>query len=376
MIRVLQLLTSTALGGGPRQVVHLVRHLPAGEFQVSAAGPPDARFAADLRAVGVELAEVAVDSLRAFPVTLRRAARLVRDTRADVVHTHGKGAGLYGRLAARLAGVPSVHTFHGIHYESYSPAGQSVYLALERTLARVTHTVINVSATQDAEAQHLGLARPGRSAVVVNGIDVAELDARPARQIASLRRHPDDPVVGCVARFDPIKNHETLVSALALVSRRHPTAVLLLIGEGPEKARIDRLAGDLNVRVVSPGSIGWEANVYANCDLYATASSKEGLPLAPLEAMASRLAVVASDVPGHRDVVEHGRTGLLAAPDAPALAAAIESLLDDPERRRRMGHAGRERVLREFTVQTMAAKTADVYRVAAWAGRATTEFTT
>jgi len=372
VIRVLQLLTSTALGGGPRQVLHLVRHLPASEFRVSAAGPRDARFATELRAMRVELAEVALDALGTFPLMLRRLTRLIRETRVDVVHTHGKGAGLYGRVAARLTGVPSVHTFHGIHYESYSRAGRLVYLALERALARSTHTVINVSTTQDAEARRLGVARPGHSVVVVNGIDVAELDARPALERAALALKADDQVLGCVARFDPVKQHEALVRALPLVAKQHPKAVLLLVGEGPEKERVDRLAAELDVRVVSPGAIGWEANVYSSCDLYVSASSKEGLPLAPLEAMASGLAVVATNVPGHRDVVDRD-TGLLVPPDAgaPGLAAAIASLLGDPERRRRMGQAGRARVLKEFTLQSMIEKTAAVYRTAAASGKVT-----
>ena len=365
MIRVLQLLTTTALGGGPRQVFQLVRHLPADEFAVSVAGPRDERFAADLRALRVELTDVAVDTLWAFPLTLRRVTRLVRETRADVVHTHGKGAGLYGRLAAKLAGVPSVHTFHGIHYESYSRAGRSAYLALERWLAGLTHTVINVSKTQETEALRLGVARAGRSAVVVNGIDVDELDARPAGARAALGLRVEEQVLGCVARFDPVKRHEALVRALAIVAKRYPNATLFLAGEGPEKARIERLAGRLKVRVVSPGAVGWEQNPYVSCDLYVSASAKEGLPLAPLEAMASGLAVIATNVPGHQDVVDHGTTGLLVpADDDAGLADAIESLLDDTERRRRMGRAGRARVLKEFTLQSMVAKTAEVYRAA------------
>jgi starch synthase len=100
-------------------------------------------------------------------------------------------------------------------------------------------------------------------------------------------------------------------------------------------------------------------------DLYVTASAKEGLPLAPLEAMASRLPVIASDVPGHREVVGHGETGLLVAPeDDKALAEAIESLLDDGERRAGMGRAGRERVLRDFAIGPMVEKTAAIYRAA------------
>jgi glycosyltransferase involved in cell wall biosynthesis len=372
VIRVLQLLTATALGGGPRQVFHLVRHLPNEEFETSVAGPWDERFAADLRTLGVELAEVAVDTLHAFPLTLRRIVRLIRDSHADVVHTHGKGAGLYGRLGARLAGVPSVHTFHGIHYENYSRVGQNAYLALERWLAGLTHTVINVSETQEAEALRLGAARPGHSAVVVNGIDVDELNARPASTRAQLALNDDDQVIGCVARFDPVKNHGALVDALAIVRERHPKVVLLLVGEGPEKARIEQRAAERKVRVVfTPGAIAWETNPYSSCDLYATSSSKEGLPLAPLEAMASERAVVATDVPGHQDVVDQTTGVLVPREDDAALANAIESLLDDPGRRRRMGQAGRQRVLNKFTVRTMVEETAAVYRAAAASRRAT-----
>ena len=190
---------------------------------------------------------------------------------------------------------------------------------------------------------------------------------RPRRQDAQAFAGPGGLLGGCVARFDPIKKHEVLVDALAIVAKRRPNVVLLLAGEGPEKARIERRSAELKVRVVVPdGEIAWTTNLYSSCDLYVTASSKEGLPLAPLEAMASERAVIATDVPGHRDVVARD-TGLLVSPEegAPALAAAIESLLDDPERRRRMGRAGRERVLRDFTVQSMVAKTAEVYRAAA-----------
>jgi glycosyltransferase involved in cell wall biosynthesis len=367
VIRVLQLLTGTALGGGPRQVRHLVRHLPAEEFEVRIAGPWDRQFAEELQALRVQLVAIDVDTVRKLPLTLRRVLRLIRSMRADVVHTHGKGAGLYGRLAARLAGVPAVHTFHGIHYESYSRAGRHAYLALERWLAGLTHTVINVSEEQDREAIRLGVARPGRSRVVVNGIDVDELSARAPGERAALGLREDTQVIGCVARFDPVKRHEVLVEALALIAPRRPKVSLLLAGDGPEKARIEERAAAIPGNpVVTRGPTGWGTNLFASCDLYVTTSSKEGLPMAPLEAMAWGLAVIATDVPGHKDVVVHGTTGLLVPPDdPPALAAAIESLLDDPARRQRMGEAGRARVLRNFTVAPMVAATADVYRAAA-----------
>jgi glycosyltransferase involved in cell wall biosynthesis len=201
---------------------------------------------------------------------------------------------------------------------------------------------------------------------VVNGIDIEELAARPASGKAALGLNADDQVLGCVARFDPVKRHEVLLEALGRVVKRRPNVVLLLAGEGPEQARIHRHADRLKIRVVNPGAIAWQTNPYSSCDLYVTASSKEGLPLAPLEAMASGLAVIATKVPGHQDVVIDGTTGLLVPPgDDAAMSVAIESLLADPGLRRRMGQAGRERVRKAFTMQSMVAKTAEVYRAAA-----------
>jgi glycosyltransferase involved in cell wall biosynthesis len=100
-------------------------------------------------------------------------------------------------------------------------------------------------------------------------------------------------------------------------------------------------------------------------------SLKEGLPLAPLEAMGASLAIVATDVPGHRDVVVPGETGLLVpAEDSRALADAIAGLVADPARRRKMGESGRERVLEHFAVRTMVDQTVEVYRRALGSTRA------
>ncbi len=367
MIRVLELLTTTALGGGPRQVYNLVRHLPRDEFEVSVAGPRDGAFFERFHDLGLTVVEIGTNRIdpRALPATLR----LVRRHGIAVIHTHGKGAGLFGRLAARWAGVSAVHTFHGIHYEGYSPRLRTAYLGLERRLSRWTHTIINVSATDAAEAQALRLVAPRQGVTVLNGVDLDEQDRVVAAAPVPRERlglPPDVFVLGSVARFDPVKRLDALVGALRTLGR--PRVSLLLVGGGPEGARLRRLvaAARLNDRVSFAGWLGDSARVYPAVDLYVAASLKEGLPFALLEAMGVGLAVVATDVPGHRDVVVHGETGLLVPlADERALAAAIGSLMDDPERRRRMGQAGRERVRREFGIRPMIDKTAAVYRAAA-----------
>ncbi len=364
-IRVLHLLVTTSPGGGPKHVFDLVRHLAADEVDVVVAAPRDGIFFDRFRELGVTMVELPLSRLGVRHLPL--AVRLIRKYGVDIVHTHGKGPGLYGRLAARWLGVPAVHTFHGIHYGSYSRVGQRLYLCLERRLSLMSHAIINVSASQEAEGLALRLFAPEQSVVVVNGIDVEEMD-RIARQ-SSVRRETlglgaDDFVIGCVSRWDPVKRFEILLDAVRRLARDVPRLVLLLVGGGGEEARIRRIVADTGLldRVVFTGFLGNPVRVYGLLDLYVATSLKEGLPLAPLEAMGTSLPIVATDVPGHRDVVLSGETGLLVPPeDSGALAFAIGALAADPARRRKMGEAGRQRVLEHFAISSMVQKTADVY---------------
>ena len=365
-IRVLHLLVTTSPGGGPRHVYDLVRNLPRDEFEVVVAAPRDGVFFDRFRDLGVGPVELPLSRLgvRHLPLTMR----LMRKNRIDVVHTHGKGPGLYGRLAARALGVPAIHTFHGIHYGSYSRLGQRLYLVLERGLCGITHTVINVSASQEAEGLALRLFRPDQAMVVVNGIDIDGMDQ--ALRQSSVRRETlgltaDDFVIGCVSRWDPVKRFEILLRAVERLTSRVPRLALLLVGGGGEEGRIRRLVAEsgLQSRVIFTGFMGSPARVYGLLDLYVATSLKEGLPLAPLEAMVARVPIVATDVPGHRDVVVGNETGLLVPPeDSEGLADAIAALVADPVRRRRMGEAGRQRVLDHFSLGGMVSRTAAAYR--------------
>jgi glycosyltransferase involved in cell wall biosynthesis len=365
-IRVLHLLVTTSPGGGPKHVYDLVRCLPRDEFQVVVAGPRDGVFFDRFRELGVTMVELPLSRLGARHLPL--ATRLVREHRIHIVHSHGKGPGLYGRLAARRMGIPAIHTFHGIHYGGYSWLGQRLYLALERWLSRLTRTIINVSRSQEAEGLALGLFRREQSVVVFNGIDVDEMDR--ALQRAPIRREmlgltAGHLVLGCVSRWDPVKRLEILLQAVRRLASRIPDVALLLVGGGGEEARIRRLVATtgLQERVIFTGFLGNPARAYGMLDLYVAASLKEGLPLALLEAMAASRAIVATDVSGHRDVVVHGETGLLAPPeDSAALAEAIATLAADPDRRRLMGEGGRQRVLDHFAIQSMVDQTAAVYR--------------
>jgi glycosyltransferase involved in cell wall biosynthesis len=368
-LRILELLPTSSPGGGPKHVWDLVRHLPKDEFEPVIAAPRDGLLFDRFRDLGLRVVEFPPRRLGGRHFLL--ATRLIWELGIDIVHTHGKGPGLFGRLAARWSRVPAIHTFHGVHYSAYSPLGQRIYLALERGLSRSTHTIINVSASQHAEALGLRLFRPEQGVVIVNGVDLDEMERRTVQ--STIRRETlglttDDIVIGNISRFDPVKQIELLVDTVQLLKPRLPHLILVLVGGGQEEQRIRRLVFErgLQQSVIFTGSLPNTLDMYPVFDLYIAASRKEGLPLSLVEAMAAGLPVVATDVPGHRDVVVHGQTGMLVPPgDTTALATAIASLVSDPARCKAMGETGRSRAHKEFAVRSMVEATAHVYRQAA-----------
>ena len=361
-IPILQVLVSTRAGGGPQHVLAVARGLLARGWRSIVAGPADGPLVGGFRAAGVELVTLRTDRLD--PLTLLRLVRLIRRRAIRLVHSHGKGAGIHARLAARLAGVPAVHTLHGIHYERYSAPVRAAYLALERRLSSLTRVVVNVSRAQEREGLALGLFARSQSRVVLNGVDVARLTAAALERgeaRTALGLDATTPVVGCAARFDEVKRLDLLVRATAALAG----FTLVLIGDGPEARRLRALATELGVtaRVCFAGEVPEAARLFPAFDVFATAARKEGLPLAVVEAMALGLAVVASDIPAHREVLGHPSDGL-ATGTAEALGARLKAVLADAGLRARLGAENRTRARSELDVRDMLAGLEAVYREA------------
>jgi len=358
---ILQVLVSTQPGGGPQHVLALAAGLRARGWRFIVAGPRDGVLFERFVPVAESVVETRTDRLN--PATVLKLVRLIRRHGVGLVHSHGKGAGLHARLAARITGVPAVHTLHGLHYEQYGALGRATYLGLERRLAGWTRVIVNVSRAQQEEGLALGLFRPGQSRVVVNGVDSARLAARQLDRWdarATLGLDQSVLVVGCVARFDPVKQLEILVRAMALA---RPAATLALVGRGPEEAGLRALAAELGLgaRAVFPGEVEEAARCMAAFDVYAAPSRKEGLPLGVLEAMALGLPVVASDIAAHREVLGPV-SGPLVAATPEAFAARLGSLLSDAEQRTLLGAQNRTRARSEFDVRSMLDALEGVYR--------------
>jgi glycosyltransferase involved in cell wall biosynthesis len=363
-VAIAQVLVSTRPGGGPHHVLAVAQGLRARGWRPIVAGPADGPMFERFRAAGVQTVALGADRLS--PLTLLGLVRLIRRHGVRLVHSHGKGAGLYGRLAARLAGVPAVHTLHGLHYERYARPVRAAYLALERRLSACTHVVVNVSRAQETEGLALGLFRSGQSRVIRNGVDVAGLGARALdRWDARVALGLDQAalVIGSAARFDEVKQLDLLLRALAAIPR--PSFGVALIGHGPEEPRLRRLTRELGLeqRVTFAGEIPEAAALFPAFDVFATPSRKEGLPLAVLEAMAVGLPVVASDIPAHREVLGEASGGLADA-TAEAFAARLTAVLCETDLRARLGAENRTRARSEFDAHDMQDALEGVYREA------------
>jgi glycosyltransferase involved in cell wall biosynthesis len=345
--RVLVLITLPEIGGAQTYVASLLPGL-AQEFDVAVAAHGTGWLAeraaeAGVRYVSLQHVRRPIDPLE----DLRGLAELVRllvRLRPDVVHANSSKAGILGRIAATLTGVPvRIFTVHGWAFRAYEPPLSTGYLWADRAMRRITTRTICVAQTELASGIEARTCDPARSVVIPNAV---ALDR-------GQRRHPerlDGPAtVLAVGRFRAPKDFLTLVRAAALVPAG--TVRVLVAGDGPDRpqleAEIDRLGLAGTIELL--GERGDVPELLAAADVFVLPSRSEGMPLSVLEAMAAGLPVVASRVGGVPELVRDGVTGTLVAPaDPEALAAALSALAADAGARARFGAAGRARAEAEF----------------------------
>jgi glycosyltransferase involved in cell wall biosynthesis len=299
--------------------------------------------------------------------------RLFQRLKPDIVHTHNPKPGVYGRVAARAAGVRGVvNTVHGLYASPEDPiARKAVVYALERAASLCSGAEL-VQNPEDLQVlTRLGV--PSRKLVLLgNGIDLQRFRPEAKEDIrrearADLGVDGDAVVVGTVGRLVWGKGFRELFLAAESLRDTHPEVVFVVVG-GSDPGKADAISpGELadagrRGRIVFAGERDDMEDVYRAFDLFALPSYREGFPRSAMEAAASGLPVIATDIRGCRQVVSPGETGLLVPlHDPAALAAAMEQLVVDPALRLRMGTAGRRKAETEFDDQAVVAKTMDAY---------------
>ena len=291
-----------------------------------------------------------------------RLARLFRRERVGVVHTHGLDPMLYAGWAARLAGIPGrVHTQHATMLEAADWRRRLKF----RVAARAFHKIVAVSArTHDIVLAHHHAA--AQVVTIANGVDERRFAAAvPHQALPVVPGERRDLVIGTVARLAPEKALDRLLDVFAIVRQTRPRVRLIIVGDGPERGRLEALVDRLGIRP-AVSFLGHQDNVeriLQQFDVFVLSSLTEGIPLALLEAMAAGIPVVATAVGGVPEVVGHAESGLLVSPEDPrSLLHAIVDLLDHPEKRASLGTKAAARIRDKFSLSRMAADYRKLYR--------------
>lgn len=287
--------------------------------------------------------------------------RILREERPDVIHTHTPKPGIYGRIIGRLAGVPAVlNTVHGLYATPDDPpVKRAIVYALEAVAARFSDTELIQSAEDFTLLTDRRITRPERTVLLGNGVDLERFAPVPPAERKAVRRaldiSDDRVVVGMVGRLVAEKGYNELFEAAEQLDDR---CLVVVIGpHEPEKG--DALDSAAVARAEQNGVrfLGMRSDVdalYGAMDIFVLPSYREGFPRAAMEAAASGIPIVATDIRGCREVVAHGENGLLVpVRDGDALAAAITRLSDDADLRTSMGEAGRAKAEREFDERTI-----------------------
>jgi glycosyltransferase involved in cell wall biosynthesis len=386
MTRVLRIITRLNIGGPSIQAIALTERLADRGVETRllhgrlGPGEGDMRYLLTTPAAARQL-----PALRREIAPLHDAIALVqvldtlRDFRPQIIHTHMAKAGTIGRVAAsiynRTAGrdarVCVVHTYHGHVLEGYfSPARTRAFLGVERLLARASDRLIAISPRIEQElVADYRIGRPDQYRVIPLGFDLQRMtaigDAERRAARAALALTPDAHVIFTAGRLTAIKRHDLFLDTARLIAERDAHAVFLVAGDGELRSALEHQAraGGIADRV---RFLGWRRDLdtlYAASDVFLLTSRNEGTPVALIESLAAAVPGVSTDVGGVRDVIDSDRVGLVAPfGDARALADHVSALLSDPERRRRMGEAGRRLISVRYGLDRLMDEVERLYR--------------
>jgi glycosyltransferase involved in cell wall biosynthesis len=369
-VKVLRVIARLNMGGPALHVAYLAAGLRERGYDTTlvagtlARGEDSMAFVAE--ELGVRVERVPELGREIAPLRDLRAAgelaALIRRERPQILHTHTAKAGAVGRVAALLAGDARppivVHTFHGHVLRGYfDPVRTQGFRLLERWLATTTTKLIAVSPQVRDDLVALGVAPAEKFVVIRLGIELerrVETDDGARAETRRLLGVPDDAfVVGWIGRMTGVKNTDAVLEAFRRLQDDGVDAYLCMVGDGPDRDKVERRAHELGV-VRRCLFLGYQEDVapfYAAFDTMILPSVNEGTPVSAMEALAAGRPVVATRVGGIPDVVEDGEDGYLADPGHTVqLAEQLARLARDPELRARMGAHGRARVVDRYAV--------------------------
>jgi len=364
-VKVAHIITQLELGGAQLNTLYTVSHLDPKRFQPILIAGEGGILDPQARAWGGTLYYVKNLSRPIHPLRDFRAFmelhRILRKEKPHIIHTHSSKAGILGRWAAWLAGVPvRIHTYHGFGFHPLQNRFHCTLLMTAEWLTSwITTRVIFVSQANQETAGRLFFRIGGKSSLIRSGIPLQHYPARlesPEKKRLSLGIGPNRHLITSIGNLKPQKNPKDFILLAKMVYEKVPEARFFFIGDGESRGEAEDmvLRYGLHEKCFFPGWRQDVAEILTASDLFVLTSLWEGLPRSLVEAMATGLPVAAYSVDGIRDVVRNGINGYLAYPrDVGGLAEKVIQLLRDPPLRLRMGEAAKKSVGQEFDIDHM-----------------------
>jgi len=357
--KIVHVIHSGAIGGGPRVLLDIATHTSYDHVVVA---PDDGPLLAMAAEVGLETRQLRHSGKYSFVESVPFLRRLAAG--AHILHLHGQFAGAYGAPAAWGPPCRVVYTAHFPSFVTDSNwHNRTRNWMAEVAACRFSDSVIACCNTMRHEYVVRRLLPAGKIRTVYNGVraNVGEVMNRDLRSEYGIPETA--PVILGIGRFTDQKGFDTLASSVASVVSEHPGVVLVLVGDGPQRRRLERLVHDLGSadHVRFTGFARDPDSYYQLASVVVVPSRYDIFPLVPLEAMMHAKPVVASNLPVLSEAIQDGVTGMLVPQSPEELARAIKCLVASPDQAIAMGERGRERARAYFSVERMAREYEQVY---------------
>lgn len=306
-----------------------------------------------------------IPNFRSDREAYRKIKQIIEEFQPDIVHTHAAKAGALGRKAAKACGVPIiVHTFHGHVFHSYfGKVKTTLYKMIERRLAKLSSGIIAISPIQKEELSSIhGICKPEKIKVIPLGFDLMKfrenLGGKREETRTKWRLGADEVAVAIIGRLAPIKNHHLFLDVIELLAEKGVRARYFIVGDGQEKTSIEQRAKELesnyDLKIELTSWIKDIATFNAGMDVICLSSDNEGTPVSLIEAQASGVPVISTDVGGVKDILDEGETGFVVPKkDALAFAEKLQLLIEKKEIRDKMSQNGWNFVRDKFHYTTL-----------------------
>jgi glycosyltransferase involved in cell wall biosynthesis len=353
-------------GGAQQLLFDICRHLPNDEFEITVYymfGEGTYRPLFEKNGATV----IDLDARSNYDlVAFRRLIKKLNNDNHDIFHTNSPISGCWGRIGAKLAGIPNIVSVeHNVHHE-YSGVTQFANgsnLPLADVIIGVSDSVSNSYLSWEKAL----ISRTSRCTTIKNGVDVRNIESYFSDSNKMLYKYTQfstsDTIVGTMGRLAKQKGYEYLIHSFPKIKKEHKNAKLLVIGDGPNRNKLEKIASKTNYRKDIKFT-GYVSEVYPflpTFDVAVFPSLWEGFGLTPVESMVAKRPIVATDIPTFQEVI--GDAGLLVErKNGAALATAINSLLDDPIHREELAQQGYNRAIKRFSIERTVEEYAELYR--------------